>query len=133
MSNGDPFALIETRASEFGYRAERIPGEEFSQNRLVLKINGVRCLARVCSLRNCGSVRTNWKAQEDTKALIYLVDTKDESPAFYILTPGDALNLRSPGKRHRSFTSPTQTLTIPPPTDESPFRPYLDNWDLLRR
>ena len=140
----DTYALVVKGADAAGCTVLSIPAERAIGNRIYIRVNGKRCVARTAMnvikpVGNAfGYVRfgvsgTESDSDSAIKAIILVVAPPNESPVYYIMTPHEwKMLLRDQGQSTRSGTGAAPALRVShPPQLNSRVEPYRNNWALL--
>lgn len=138
----DTYTLVVEGADAAGYAVLSIPAERAIGNRIHVRVNGKRCVARTAMNvikpegNAFGYVRFGASGAESDsaiKAIILVVAPPSESPVYYIMTPLEWKTLlREQGQSTRSGTGAAPALRVShPPQLNSRVEPYRNNWALL--
>ena len=140
----DTYALLVEGANIAEYAVTPIPGERAIGNRIRVRVQGKRCVARTATNvikpegNAFGYVRFGARGAEsesdsDITAIILIVAPPGENAVYYIVPSRDwKMLLREQGQNTRSGTGSAPALNVPhPPQQKSRLEPYRNNWPVL--
>jgi len=144
VAHKDTHTLLVQGAEVVKYTVTPIPGERAIGNRIHVRVNGKRCVARTAMNvikpegNTFGYVRfgaggVESESDSAIKAIILIIAPPNESAVYYIITPRDwKMLLREQGQSTRSGRGSAPALRIShPPQQNSKVDQFRNNWALL--